>query len=172
MTGAREAAERVEDLLARVRGGPDPSAGAIAEELVGCLVRLYGAGLARIVAMIGPEGGRDLCDDPLVESLLLVHDLHPLDAGTRIRRAVDRVRVRLPQYNGNIEYLGLGGDGVARVRLDGGQGCRSTGDAVRRAVETAVEDAAPDVAGVRVEVGEPLPPLLQITRRPTLVSGV
>src|SRR5262249_30146290 len=97
MTGARQAAERVEELLAQLRGSPDPTAGPIAEELVGCLVRLYGAGLARIVAMLGREGGRDLCADPLVESLLLVHDLHPLDADSRIRRAVDRMGVRLPQ---------------------------------------------------------------------------
>jgi Fe-S cluster biogenesis protein NfuA len=171
MTGAREAAERIEELLDRLRGGPDPQGGAIAEELVGCLVRLYGAGLARIVAMVGPEGGRDLCDDPLVESLLLVHDLHPLDTETRIRRAVDRVRVRLPQYNGKIDYLGLDGDGLARVRLQGGRGCRSTDDAVRLAVESAIEDAAPEVRGVRVEVAAPLPALLQITRRPELVSG-
>jgi hypothetical protein len=168
MTGARQAAERVEELLAQLRGGPDPTAGPVAEELVGCLVRLYGAGLARIVAMVGPEGGRDLCDDPLVESLLLVHDLHPLDADTRIRRAIDRLR--LPQYTGNIDYLGLGADGVARARLQGGHGCRSTGDAVRLAVEMAIQDAAPEVADVIVEVAEPLPPLLQITRRPELVS--
>jgi hypothetical protein len=168
MTGARQAAERVEELLAQLRGGPDPTAGPVAEELVGCLVRLYGAGLARIVAMVGPEGGRDLCDDPLVESLLLVHDLHPLDADTRIRRAIDRLR--LPQYTGSIDYLGLGADGVARARLQGGHGCRSTGDAVRLAVEMAIQDAAPEVADVIVEVAEPLPPLLQITRRPELVS--
>jgi len=168
MTGARQAAERVEELLAQLRGGPDPTAGPVAEELVGCLVRLYGAGLARIVAMVGPEGGRDLCDDPLVESLLLVHDLHPLDADTRIRRAIDRLR--LPQYTGNIDYLGLGADGVARARLQGGHGCRSTSDAVRLAVEMAIQDAAPEVADVIVEVAEPLPPLLQITRRPELVS--
>jgi Fe-S cluster biogenesis protein NfuA len=170
MTGARQAAERVEELLAQLRGGPDPTAGPVAEELVGCLVRLYGAGLARIVAMVGPEGGRDLCDDPLVESLLLVHDLHPLDADSRIRRAVDRVRVGLPQYTGKIDYLGVDSDGVARVRLEGGRGCRSTGDAVRLAVESAIQDAAPEVADVIVEVAEPLPPLLQITRRPSLVS--
>ena len=38
------------------------------------------------------------------------------------------------------------------------------------AVEMAIQDAAPEVADVIVEVAEPLPPLLQITRRPELVS--
>ena len=168
MNEAHEASARIDALLEELRASPDRRAAAVAEELVGCLVRLYGAGLARIVAMVGPEGGRDLCDDPLVESLLLVHDLHPLDADTRIRRAIDRLR--LPQYTGNIDYLGLGADGVARARLQGGHGCRSTGDAVRLAVEMAIQDAAPEVADVIVEVAEPLPPLLQITRRPELVS--
>ncbi|PZS24123.1 MAG: glycine cleavage system aminomethyltransferase GcvT [Acidimicrobiales bacterium] len=33
-----------------------------------------------------------LADDPLVESLLLLHDLHPLDVDARIQQALDKVR--------------------------------------------------------------------------------
>ena len=68
---------------------------------MGCLVELYGAGLATIVAILGADrdAGPRLLDalaaDPLVESLLLVHDLHPLDADARIRRALEAVRPQL-----------------------------------------------------------------------------
>ena len=39
----------------------------------------------------GATAARRLAADPLVESLLLVHDLHPVDTGTRVRRALERV---------------------------------------------------------------------------------
>ena len=62
---------------------------AAAEELVGLLVGLYGDGLGRIVAVLGEQGEAGeamlakLADDPLVESLLLLHGLHPLDVDAR-----------------------------------------------------------------------------------------
>jgi len=46
---ARTAGERVEVLLAELRARAGPQAGAAAEELVSCLVELYGTGLATIV---------------------------------------------------------------------------------------------------------------------------
>ena len=157
---ARLAADRVERLLAQLRDGPNPRAALIAEELVRCLVQLYGAGLERIVAIVGPHIAHDLCVDPLVESLMLVHDLHPLDRDARIRRALHQ-RADL----GEPRYEGTDASGVAQVRVTGGHGCRS---AVRTAIEAAVQDAAPDVTGVVVRVDAPPPPLLNITRRPGL----
>jgi Fe-S cluster biogenesis protein NfuA len=151
----REAADRVDRLLEQLRRGPDPRAGALAEELVGCLVQLYGAGLRRVVELVGPQGSHELCADPLVESLLLVHDLHPLDADTRIRRAL--------RTFGEADLLGVDADGVAHVRLGGGGGCHRS--SARAAVESAIREAAPEVTGVVVEVTAE-PPLLQITRRP------
>src|SRR2546430_17551047 len=88
--------ERVEALLAELRSQAGPQVAAAAEELVSCLVELYGAGLARITEIVGgDEAGPKLMDkpvaDPLVESLLLGHDLHPLDTSARVRRAVAEV---------------------------------------------------------------------------------
>lgn len=53
-----------------------------AEELVSRLVHLYGAGLASLMEIIGPERLDDqtrarLGADPLVSSLLLLHGVHP-----------------------------------------------------------------------------------------------
>ena len=55
---AQKAGERVEALLAELGSQAGPQVAATAEELVSCLVDLYGAGLAEIVKIIGadPEG--------------------------------------------------------------------------------------------------------------------
>jgi Fe-S cluster biogenesis protein NfuA len=180
MAGARDAravGERVESLLAELRTRAGPQAGDVAEELVGCLVELYGAGLATIVATLGTDPDPDagprllaaLAGDPLVESLLLVHDLHPLDADARIDRALEQVRAQLGSHAGVIEYLGIDDQGVAGLRLTtSGHGCGSSSSTVRQAVEDAVAEAAPEVAGVHVEevAAPPEVPLLQIMRRP------
>jgi hypothetical protein len=149
---AREAGARVEALLAELRAGSGPEAAGAAEELVTCLVRLYGAGLETIMRSIGDDQRLQalLVADPLVESLLLVHDLHPLDTEARIRRALGRLGT-------GAEFLGVDAEGVAHVRL--GHGCGST----TAVVEQAVADAAPETTGVEFAPREA--PLLQITRR-------
>ena len=54
---AQKAGERVEALLAELGSQAGPQVAATAEELVGCLVELYGAGLAQIVAIVGTDEG-------------------------------------------------------------------------------------------------------------------
>jgi Fe-S cluster biogenesis protein NfuA len=165
--------ERVEILLAELRAQAGPQAAATAEELVSCLVELYGAGLAQITKIVG-ESGPELLDklvaDPLVESLLLVHDLHPLDTSTRVRRAVEEVLPQLGSHAGDVEYLGLDESGVLRLRLEQ-RGCSA--ETVRDLITKAVTGAAPEAAGVAIEVVQPPaePTLLQITKRPVGIQG-
>jgi Fe-S cluster biogenesis protein NfuA len=154
---ARVAAEKIDRLLADLSAA-DPRAAAAAEELTRCLVQLYGAGLTRIVEAVGVERTAELCADPLVESLLLVHDLHPWDADTRIRRA-------LRACPGELEYRGIDAAGVVRLRLTGG-GCGSARRATVERIEAIIRQAAPDVAGIEVDTPPPAPPLLQVMRRP------
>ena len=169
--------ERVEALLAELRSQAGPQVAATAEELVSCLVELYGAGLARITEIVGEDEGSGpqlmdkLVADPLVESLLLVHDLHPLDTSTRVRQAVEEVLPQLGSHAGNVEYLGLDEAGVLRLRLEQ-SGCSA--DTVRDLIEKAVAGAAPEAAGVAIEMAQPPaePTLLQITRRPAGIQGV
>ncbi len=173
MTGVRDVGERVEQLLAGLRSAGG-SAGPAAEELVSLLVGLYGDGLGVIVAVLG-EAGPDgaaildrLASDPLVESLLLLHGLHPLDVDARIQRALDQVRPYLGSHAGGVEYLGVR-DGAARLRLEGScHGCPSSTVTVRLAITGAVQDAAPEVTEVVVEgmTEPPGPALLQIGQRP------
>jgi Fe-S cluster biogenesis protein NfuA len=168
-----KAGQRVEGLLAELRAQAGPQAAATAEELVSCLVELYGAGLARITEIVG-ESGPALMDqlvaDPLVESLLLVHDLHPLDTSARVRRAVEEVLPQLGSHAGNVEYLGLDESGVLRLRLEQ-SGCSA--ETVRDLISKAVTGAAPEAAEVAIEVVQPPaePTLLQITRRPVGIQG-
>lgn len=173
MTSVKATGERVEELLASLRAAGGQPAD-VAEELVGLLVGLYGDGLARIASILARRGqaGADvlaaLTDDPLVESLLMLHDLHPLDVDARVQRALDQVRPYLGSHAGGVRYLGVS-DGVARLKLEGScHGCPSSTLTVRLAIEGAVLDAAPEVTGVLVDgmTAAPESVLLQIGRRP------
>ncbi|MGI9009156.1 MAG: NifU family protein [Streptosporangiaceae bacterium] len=135
---------------------------------------MYGDGLAailRILSARGPAGEQmieELAGDPLVEGLMLLHDLHPLDVDTRVQRALDQVRPYLGSHAGGVQYLGVA-DGIARLRLEGScNGCPSSTVTVTLAIEGAVLDAAPEVTAVVVEgmTAAPEPALLQVGRRP------
>jgi Fe-S cluster biogenesis protein NfuA/nitrite reductase/ring-hydroxylating ferredoxin subunit len=174
MSGVRDVGTRVEELLGALRTGSAKDPGRTAEELVRLLVSLYGDGLSHIVAALAEQGPPGvaildrLTEDPLVESLLLLHDLHPLDVDARVQRALDRVRPYLGSHAGGVEYLGVT-DGVARLRLEGScHGCPSSTATVELAITGAVKDAAPEVSDVVVEgmTAPPEPKLLQIGRRP------
>jgi Fe-S cluster biogenesis protein NfuA/nitrite reductase/ring-hydroxylating ferredoxin subunit len=160
--------ERIESLLAGLRERADAATVEAAEELVRCVVDLYGEGLTRLVA-VWPAGHDGLTSDPLVESLLLLHDLHPLDVDARIERALDRVRPYLGSHAGDVDYLGVDSDGVAQLQLRGScDGCASSARTVELAIESAVLEAAPEVTGIKV-AGVAAPtrlPLLQIGSRP------
>ena len=175
---AHATGERVEGLLAELRLRAGPQACDTAEELVSCLVEFYGAGLAEIIKILGEDAeagprllGR-LVAAPLVESLLLVHDLHPVDIDTRVKRALDRVLPRLGSHPGTLEYRGIDDQGVVHLRLErSGHGCGSS--AVRQTIAEAVTEAAPETAAVDVEEVEAPAglPLLQIMRRPAGTGG-
>jgi len=178
---AQKAGERVETLLAELGSRAGPQVAATAEELVSCLVELYGAGLGEIVRIIGEDAEAGprlmaaLTADPLVESLLLLHDLHPIDVGARVRQAIDQVTPRLGSHAGQVEFRGVDDQGVIQLSLErSGHGCQSSSASVTEAIENAVTQAAPEAAGVQIEVVTAAAelPLLQITRGPTAVRGV
>lgn len=182
MADARQVGARVEELLGILQSEGGEATARAAEELVRLLLGLYGDGLSHIMAALRAEGAAGaavldrLLEDPLVESLLLLHDLHPLDVDERIQRALDQVRPYLGSHAGGVTYLGVTDEGVAQLRLEGScDGCPSSTVTVQLAIKGAIEDAAPEVTEVVVE-GVTAPPsqgtLLQIGQRPPEAGGV
>ncbi|MCW2524432.1 MAG: putative Fe-S cluster assembly protein NifU-like [Frankiales bacterium] len=152
----RAAGDRIESLIeASAAGGP--GARTRAEDLVACVSTLYGAGLARMLEILDEAGRLDpatmdaMADDELVSGLLLVHDLHPYDVQTRIRRALDSVRPYLGTHGGDVELLGIDEQGVVRLRLLGScDGCPSSSVTLELAVTGAVQAAAPEMTAIEV----------------------
>ncbi len=174
MQDVQRVGARVEELLDALKSGGFGPAADAAEELVGLLVGMYGDGLGQIMNLLADQPGGAamidaLAEDPLVESLLLLHGLHPLDVDARIQRALDRVRPYLGSHAGGVEYLGVDDAGVARLKLEGScHGCPSSTVTVELAITGAVQEAAPEVTEVKVEgmTVTPEPGLLQIGKRP------
>lgn len=154
---------RIESLLeASAAGGP--AAQSRAEDLVGALSSLYGAGLERMLEVLHEAGALTpsaldaLADDELVSGLLLVHDLHPYDVTERVRRALDSVRPYLGSHGGDVELVGIDEEGVATLRLLGScDGCPSSSVTLELAVDGAVRAAAPELTRIEVQASEPEP---------------
>ncbi len=169
----RAAGDRIEVLMGEL-AALSPAVQGKTEELVRLLMQLYGAGLERILSIIdemdaaaGPVFARLAADD-LVSSLLVLHDLHPLDLDFRVERALDHVRPYLESHGGNVKLLGID-ENVVRLRLEGScKSCPSSTITMKLAVEKAIEEAAPEITQIDVEgiavPGDPATP------PPTLVQ--
>ncbi|MFJ1546566.1 hypothetical protein [Streptomyces sp. NPDC088246] len=167
---AEQAGRRIEEVLGQLTAAGDRKASAAAEELVRVLMDFYGAGLARILDGFRAAPGRETGDsldellgDDLVSSLLVLHDLHPEDTGTRIGRALAAVRdpVEVVTFDESTGTLRL------RTAATGGCGCSGASSA-QQSVENALACFAPEVTTVEMEPASATqePALLQIGTRP------
>jgi Fe-S cluster biogenesis protein NfuA len=148
--------ERVQQLSEQVDELPDPRARELASELVAAVIAMYGDGLERIVAAIDESGQAAapimarLTEDGAVSSLLLIHDLYPVDLQERVLEALDTVRPYMESHGGNVELVSLD-DGVARLALRGScNGCSASRATLEQAIEQALAEHAPDLAGLEV----------------------
>jgi Fe-S cluster biogenesis protein NfuA len=144
---------RVETLTGILERCADPATRSASRELVGTLLDLHAAGLARIIELVAGSGDagdaivQALAGDSLVASLLLLHGLHPVDLKSRVDTALEGVRKRLGPDVG-LELVDLEAE-TLRLRLSGGAGgCPSSAAAMKKSVEDAVLDVAPDLAGI------------------------
>ena len=156
----RVAGDRIEELIGQLESSLDARAFEHVEELVNLVTELYGGGLARILELAGEDVGlRDrLAADDLVASLLVLHDLHPLDLEARVRGALESVRPYLGSHGGDVEIVAVDGDeGVVILRMLGScDGCASSSVTLELAVQQAIEEAAPEIT--RIEVDAPAAP--------------
>jgi hypothetical protein len=142
-TALASCAERIEELVGGIARIADPAARDAARELMESILELHGAGIERMVELTAEAGEpgealiRRFAADDLVSALLILHDLHPDDLATRVRRALGR-------WHGSAELIHEF-EGEVRVRLLGG-GCE-----LRAVVESAVREAAPDAVRIIIE---------------------
>ncbi len=138
---------RVETLL-RTANSP------VADELVRTLVTIYGEGLRRMLDAIRESPGaertiEELCADPFLASLLIIHDLHPVPLETRIERALDKSRPYIHSHGGKVELVGIE-NGVVELRMSGTcDGCPASSATMKLNIERAIRETAPEVLEVR-----------------------
>lgn len=134
---------RIEELLQNVQELPDPNSRDTALALAQAILDLHSAALERMLELISErEQDTSLIDiiaaDPQAGSVLLLHDLHPLELRVRVERALENPSFQA--RGSNVQLVSLK-DGVVRIRVEGGP-------AMRSAVESAVWEAAPDAQDV------------------------
>lgn len=157
-TEVRRRVERIAALVAELEDLPDPAVRGRVDEVLRAVLELHGAGLQRLLDLVGRDGERGesllavLADDPEVAPLLHLHGLHPVPVHERVEQALEDVRPYLRSHGGDVELLGVTEDGRVRLRLEGScHGCPSSASTMRLAVERAILDAAPEIEEIEVE---------------------
>jgi Fe-S cluster biogenesis protein NfuA/nitrite reductase/ring-hydroxylating ferredoxin subunit len=161
--GTEEIIGLVQELQERFERVEDSEAKRSGEALISALVQMYGGGLAHLVHLLGQSGeGSEhlraaLEADPLLSTLLLIHDLHPTTLDERVAEALEQVRPYMESHGGDVELLSLN-DGVARIRLRGScSDCAASSVTLELAIKQALEEAAPDLERLEVEGLSPPP---------------
>jgi Fe-S cluster biogenesis protein NfuA len=145
--------QRIEELIQQLEHSPDPQAQAVAREVVGALLDVHAAALAKMLDLLSRAGeqGRGVLDalaeDEWIRSILLLHDLHPEDTETRVRRALDQARPHLVSFGGDVEFVEMAGE-TLRLRMHCARASTAT---LRSLIESAVCGAAPEVTSIEVE---------------------
>lgn len=171
----QESIGEIDRLVQDLERLPDARGRDAAKGLAQRILDLHATGIERMLEVIyeSQAAGQALIDelagDETVSSLLLLHDLHPLGVETRVERALEQVRPYMRSHGGDVELLGIGEDGVVRLRLEGScHGCASSRVTLKQAVEQAISRAAPDVTAIEaegaVEAPPPIPNFVPLTQ--------
>src|SRR5581483_8295010 len=149
--------QRVEELVTAMNACPDPVVRNQVQELVATLMDFHGEGLTRIFEILESHredlsaAVREMADDTVTGSLLLLYDLHPASLDARVRAALEAVRPALHAHQGDVEIVSIADDAVT-LRLQGTcNGCASSTTTFRTLIETAIHDRAPEVRSIQLE---------------------
>jgi hypothetical protein len=142
-------ADRVGAAIARLEQLPEGGAKEAARDALGAVLDLHRVGLARLLERLPKVQLEVLSNEPLVASVLALHDLHPSDLKTRVQQAAAKVHPLLA-LNGAAASVEVE-QGEVRVTLERGAGCGSTAARMRQVLEQAVQEAAPDATAIRFE---------------------
>lgn len=149
---AEELLHHLNQLLEQLERVPGP-AGRLAMDAVTALSQLYGAALARVMALVDgePQIPEALAADDLLRHLLVLHGIHPLPVAGRVADALDRLQPHIRLDGGALILDGIDG-GVARIVMPAGcpGGCGPTPAALREAIVSCVLSVAPELSDVEV----------------------
>ena len=150
--------QRIGELVEQLETRSDPSARALAKELLETLMELHGAALERILELASEAGEpgdgiiRKCGNDELVSSVLLLYGLHPEGLQTRVTRALQKTRTYLESHAAKADLISISDTGTVTLRLEvKSAGCGSAAATVKSTLEAAVQNAAPDAAAIIVE---------------------
>jgi Fe-S cluster biogenesis protein NfuA len=156
-TAIQKQMQRVGEIVEQLEASADPSARAMARELLESLMALHGAALERILELAANAGEagetiiRKCGRDELVSSVLLLYGLHPEDLRSRVLHALEQAKPALLTHSGSAELVSVGDDGGVIVRLEvKSSGCGSSASSAKAALEAAIQDAAPDATSIVV----------------------
>ena len=164
---------RLDELLEQLDRIPGATS-ALGIEAVRVLSEVYGTALARVMDTVAgsPELLAAFDQDELLRHLMVLHDLHPQPLPARVEAALDRVRPYLRSHGGDVSLVAIA-DGVARVELTGHcDGCTSSTETMRDAINAAVLAVAPELQRVEAEPATapahpaPVIPVDSLMRRP------
>ena len=156
-------AQQIERAVQSVNELQDDGARTAALELMQSLMDLYGAAIVRLVEVLSETGdaGRNslalLGSDPLLCGLMVLYGVHPLGLQERVQRAIEKVRPQVHKQGGKVELIEVS-DSLVRVSISSsGNGCHSSPDALKSAVEQAIREVAPEVIDFVAEGVAPVP---------------
>jgi Fe-S cluster biogenesis protein NfuA/nitrite reductase/ring-hydroxylating ferredoxin subunit len=150
--------QHIQELIEEIDSLPNIEARELMQECMQEVLSFYGHGLERILKIISngnTSAAKDiynsLIDDSFVSSLLLIHDLHPLDLKTRLYQALDKVKPYMDSHGGSVEIVSLE-NGVAKLKLSGScKSCPSSSSTLELGIKQAIEENCPDLLGLEVE---------------------
>jgi len=150
-----ERMERVGQRIAELSAHPEDPTSLAAVDLLATFGNLHGAGLQRMLALVKAGGAayrpllEKFAQDDLIRSLLLYHDLHPVDVQSRLEEVVDAFRPLVAGYGGSLSLTDVSSERVTiRLQMDRPRS-GSPVAMVKELLTNAVLVAAPDVAEVR-----------------------
>lgn len=149
--------QKIEHLVSQIEAVADPNTKAVAVELVQAMMEYHGTGIGRMMEIVAERGeqGFETIDefgrDELVSSLLLLYGQHPVPLDERVMQGIEKARPILKEHDGNVDVVGFE-NGILRLRLQGTcDGCPSSADTLKFAIEEAVYKVAPDLQEIVVE---------------------
>jgi hypothetical protein len=157
----------IESLIRKMGALGDSHTTDQAQELVRLLMSLYGAGLSRVLDIVRTEAGgpqavlERFAIDPLLASLLVLHDLHPHPLDVRVERALNGLRPHLPAHT-HLTLVAAGGDSVRVTVAQSTAGQAQAGGSIRLAIERAIQEVAPEIGAIHIDGLDD--PLIQIVR--------